>query len=102
VVVPVSDTDEAKRFYQRLGWRLDRDFATGDSFRVVQLTPTGSRATIIFGVGLTCAVPGSIDGLVLSVGDVDASTGELISPLLSDPDGNTWLLQDVRTKLPER
>ena len=49
VVIPVSDVDRAKRFYQSLGWRLDADFATGKDFRVVQLTPPGSPCSIIFG-----------------------------------------------------
>jgi catechol 2,3-dioxygenase-like lactoylglutathione lyase family enzyme len=53
VVVPVSDVDGAKRFYEVLGWRLDADFATGPEFRVVQFTPPGSAASIIFGKGIT-------------------------------------------------
>ena len=44
VVIPVSDVDRAKRFYLSMGWRLDADFANGDSWRVVQMTPPGSRA----------------------------------------------------------
>ncbi len=100
VVLPVSDADRAKRFYLGLRWRLDADLATSERFRVVQLTPPGSRASVIFGVGLTPAVPGSVDGLVLSVypeGRCDASWASL-----SDPDGNTWLLQELRTRLPGR
>ncbi len=53
VVIPVSDVDRAKRFYGGLGWRLDGDFATGEDFRVVQLTPPGSQCSIIFGKGVT-------------------------------------------------
>jgi catechol 2,3-dioxygenase-like lactoylglutathione lyase family enzyme len=52
VVVPVSDVDKAKEFYQGLGWRLDADFANGEDFRVVQLTPPGSLCSIIFGAGI--------------------------------------------------
>ena len=62
VVVPVSDVDRAKEFYEALGWRLDADFATGDDFRVVQLTPPGSACSIIFGTGVTSAAPGSAAG----------------------------------------
>jgi catechol 2,3-dioxygenase-like lactoylglutathione lyase family enzyme len=49
VVIPVSDVDRAKRFYAGLGWRLDADFSTGDDFRVLQFTPPGSGASVIFG-----------------------------------------------------
>ena len=62
VVIPVSDVDRAKRFYVSLGWRLDADFANGDDWRVVQMTPPGSACSIIFGKGLTTAVPGSVQG----------------------------------------
>lgn len=51
IVIPVSDVVRAKRFYERLGWRLDADFVTGEDFRVVQLTPPGSECSIIFGRG---------------------------------------------------
>ena len=73
VVLPVSDVDRAKRFYQSLGWRLDADFAVGDDFRVVQLTPPGSPCSIIFGTGVTTAVPGSVQDLMLVVTDIDAA-----------------------------
>jgi catechol 2,3-dioxygenase-like lactoylglutathione lyase family enzyme len=79
VVVPVSDVDKAKDFYQGLGWRLDADFAKSKDFRVVQLTPPGSPCSIIFGTGLTSAVPGSADGLQLVVTDIDAARAELTS-----------------------
>ena len=78
VVVPVSDVDKAKAFYQGLGWRLDADFAKSDDFRVVQLTPPGSPCSVIFGTGLTSAAPGSADGLQLVVTDVEAARDELI------------------------
>jgi catechol 2,3-dioxygenase-like lactoylglutathione lyase family enzyme len=77
VVVPVSDVDRAKRFYETLGWRLDADFATSEDFRAVQFTPPGSDASIIFGEGITSAVPGSADGLQLVVSDVEAARAEL-------------------------
>ena len=79
VVVPVSDVDKAKAFYQGLGWRLDADFAKSEDFRVVQLTPPGSPASIIFGTGLTSAAPGSADGLQLVVDDIDTARAELAS-----------------------
>jgi len=79
VVVPVSDVDKAKDFYQALGWRLDADFARSEDFRVVQLTPPGSRCSIIFGTGITSAAPGSADGLQLTVTDIEAARDELIS-----------------------
>jgi catechol 2,3-dioxygenase-like lactoylglutathione lyase family enzyme len=77
VVVPVSDAERAKRFYQSLGWRLDADFAGEGGFRVVQLTPPGSSCSLIFGTGVTSAVPGSADGLQLVVTDIDAARAEV-------------------------
>ena len=133
VVLPVSDVDRAKRFYEGLGWRLDADFA-GEDWRAVQLTPPGSPCSIHFGIGVTTAVPGSVQGLLLVVDDVEAARTELIAkgvdvsepfhfsgirgPRLpgpdperrsyasyasfSDPDGNSWVLQEVKTRLPGR
>ncbi|MGA7420225.1 MAG: VOC family protein [Acidimicrobiales bacterium] len=77
VVVPVSDVDRAKRFYQALGWRQDADFTSGEGFRVVQMTPPGSKCSVIFGAGVTSAEPGSTDSLVLVVHDVDAARDDL-------------------------
>lgn len=77
VVLPVSDVDRAKEFYERLGWRLDADVVTGDDFRVIQLTPPGSPCSIIFGTGITTAAPGSADGLYLVVDDIEAARAEL-------------------------
>jgi catechol 2,3-dioxygenase-like lactoylglutathione lyase family enzyme len=77
VVVPVSDVDQAKGFYQKLGWRLDADYTGGADFRVVQLTPPGSHCSVIIGTGLTSAVPGSAQGLHLVVTDIDAVRTEL-------------------------
>jgi len=73
VVLPVSDVDRTKAFYESLGWRLDADFSTSEAFRVVQVTPPGSGASIIFGTGLTDAAPGSVGGLHLVVEDVVAA-----------------------------
>lgn len=143
VVIPVSDASRARRFYKNLGFRLDIDFAAGESYRVIQLTPPGSDASIIFGKGITSAKPGSVDRLVLAVYDIDAARGELISrgaevsevfhdaggglgggfhtgtegrapgpdpegrsyasyASFSDPDGNLWILQEIRQRLPGR
>jgi catechol 2,3-dioxygenase-like lactoylglutathione lyase family enzyme len=140
VVVPVSDVDRAKRFYGGLGWRLDADFTAGEDFRVVQLTPPGSPCSIIFGKGVTTAVPGSIQELMLIVSDIEAARAELIGrgaqvsevfhdaggvfvhagtkgrvpgpdpegrsyctwASFNDPDGNGWLLQEIKTRLPGR
>jgi catechol 2,3-dioxygenase-like lactoylglutathione lyase family enzyme len=78
VVLPVSDVDRAKRFYQTLGWRLDADFVISEDFRVVQLTPPGSGCSIIMGNGITSAVPGSVEGMQLVVDDIEAARGELV------------------------
>ena len=118
VVIPVSDVDRAKAFYQGLGWRLDADFATGPDFRVVQLTPPGSACAVIFGTGVTSAAPGSAEGLQLVTGDIEAARAELAgrgvdaSPVqtldprdggkfcyLADPDGNNWAVQEIRDRV---
>jgi catechol 2,3-dioxygenase-like lactoylglutathione lyase family enzyme len=132
VTLPVSDVDRAKSFYQSLGWRLDADFDLGKDIRAVQLTPTHSGCSIAFGKGLTTAEPGSAQRLELVVSDIDAAREDLVSRGLevselfhldengvapgpdperrsyltyasfSDPDGNSWLLQEVRERLPGR
>ncbi len=131
VTLPVSDVDRAKRFYQSLGWRMDADIVRGDAFRVVQLTPSHSACSIAFGKGLTTAEPGSAQRLLLAVYDIDAAREDLVSrgvdvsevfhlaggrvpgpdpegrsyqtyASFSDPDGNGWLLQEIRTRLPGR
>jgi catechol 2,3-dioxygenase-like lactoylglutathione lyase family enzyme len=133
VVLPVSDVDRAKRFYEGLGWRLDADFA-GEDWRAVQVTPPGSPCSIHFGKGVTTAVPGSVQGLILVVDDIETARAELIAkgvevsepfhfsgirgPRLAgpdpdrrsyasyasfrDPDGNSWVLQEVKARLPGR
>jgi catechol 2,3-dioxygenase-like lactoylglutathione lyase family enzyme len=79
VLLGVSDVDRAKAFYEKLGWRLDADFAAGDDFRVLQLTPHNSEASIIFGKGVTSAKPGSADSLVLAVDDIAAARDDLLA-----------------------
>jgi catechol 2,3-dioxygenase-like lactoylglutathione lyase family enzyme len=140
VLIPVSDVDRAKDFYQRLGWRLDADFPLDDSYRVVQFTPPESEASIIFGTGVTNTPPGSVQGLQLTVFDIEEARAALIdagidaseifhdatgvfhhagtkdrlpgphperadySSFVSfeDPDGNGWILQEIKTRLPGR
>jgi len=140
VVIGVSDVDRAKAFYEKLGWRLDADFAKGDKFRVIQFTPHNSSASIIFGKGVPAAQPGTVQSLTLAVTDIVAARAELAGrgadisevfhyaegpfnatgdrPRVSgpdperrsyysfaafnDPDGNGWLLQEIKTRLPGR
>jgi len=140
VILPVSDVDRAKRFYEQLGWRLDADFAAGGDWRVVQLTPPGSPCSVIFGKGITTVAPGSAQGMFLVVDDIDAARADLVAggaavsevfhfegggfhatgaegratghdpsgqsyrtwASFSDPDGNGWLLQEIKTRLPGR
>ena len=131
VTLAVSDVDRAKRFYQSLGWRTDADIVVGDDFRVVQLTPPHSACSISFGKGLTTAGPGSAQRLLLAVSDIDAARADLVSrgvevsevfhlaggrvpgpdpqgrsyqtyASFRDPDGNGWLLQEIKTRLPGR
>jgi catechol 2,3-dioxygenase-like lactoylglutathione lyase family enzyme len=78
VVIPVSDVDRAREFYQSLDWRLDANFVGDDNYRVVQLTPPGSSCSVIFGSGISSAEPGSADGLQLVVSDIEAARAELI------------------------
>ena len=79
VVLPVSDVNGAKTFYLSAGFREDLDYSCGDDFRVVQFTPPGSGASIVFGMGITNAAPGSVEGLQLVVPDVEAARVELMS-----------------------
>jgi catechol 2,3-dioxygenase-like lactoylglutathione lyase family enzyme len=78
VVVPVSDVERSKQFYKSLGWREDADIAPDETFRVVQFTPPGSPASIIFGTGVTEQAPGSAEGLQLIVSDIRAARDELL------------------------
>src|SRR3954468_4521721 len=78
VLIGVADVDLAKAFYEKLGWRLDADIAR-DDFRAVQLTPSNSAASIIFGKGVTSPKPGAVKGLTLAVNDIKAARDDLIS-----------------------
>ena len=77
VVIPVADVERAKGFYLGLGWRLDADFAYGDEWRLVQMTPPGSPCSIMIGKGFTAAVPGSVQGTFLVVDDLEAARAQL-------------------------
>jgi catechol 2,3-dioxygenase-like lactoylglutathione lyase family enzyme len=132
-VVPVSDVDRAKEFYaDRLGFRVDVDHQPTEDFRVVQLTPPGSAASITIGKGLTSSAPGTYDGMHLVVDDIVAARellaehgvevsepfhfgpegqAEGVDPQrqsynsfasFSDPDGNRWLVQEVTERSPGR
>jgi catechol 2,3-dioxygenase-like lactoylglutathione lyase family enzyme len=93
VVLPVADVDRAKHFYTTLGWREDADFAGPNDFRVVQMTPPGSAASVIFGRNVTNAVPGSVRDLMLVAADVEKARAELaergvnVSEVFHDADG---------------
>lgn len=78
VVIPVSDVERAKRFYEGLGWRLDGDFKT-DTSRGLQFTPKGSWCSIQFGTNVTTSPPGSAQGLHLIVDDIEAARAELVA-----------------------
>jgi catechol 2,3-dioxygenase-like lactoylglutathione lyase family enzyme len=76
-VIPVSDVERAKKFYERLGWRLDDDVAPGNDVRIVQFTPPGSACSVTFGTGITPAAPGSAEG-GLTVTDIRAAHEDLL------------------------
>jgi catechol 2,3-dioxygenase-like lactoylglutathione lyase family enzyme len=128
-VIPVSDVDRAKEFYaEKLGWNVDVDHRAGETFRIVQLTPPGSAASISIGAGIPQAEPGTYQGMHLVVSDIEAARDELAgrgvdigepfhfgaegqAPGLhperadygtyltfADPDGNRWLIQEVRAR----
>jgi catechol 2,3-dioxygenase-like lactoylglutathione lyase family enzyme len=131
VALPVSDVDRAKAFYQSLGWRLDADIALAGK-RGVQFTPPHSECSIVFGEGITTAEPGSVERLETVVSDIEAAREDLIGrgvdvsdyfhrtesgiepgldpdrrsynsfATFSDPDGNSFLLQEVTERLPGR
>ncbi len=79
VVLPVSDVDRAKEFYEGLGWRLDADVARGISLRLVQFTPPGSACSIQFGTNIASGAPGSAQGLYLVVPDIEAAHEDLLT-----------------------
>ena len=129
VVIPVSDVERAEQFYRKLGWRQD---VTPPGSGVFQFTPHGSACSIQFGGNLTSAAPGSVQRTYLIVSDIEATRNALIDAgidvskifhlgpngfaggpdpergtyrslaTFNDPDGNSWLLQEITTRLPGR
>lgn len=125
VVLPVSDVDRAKEFFERAGFNVDVDFQPNDAFRVVQVTPPGSACSITFGIGVSRVAPGTYQGLHLVVSDLPEAVEDLTGrgidvsdpfhfgadgqtpglhperadygsyAAFSDPDGNGFLLQEV-------
>ena len=117
VQVPVADVDRARDFYaDSAGFAVDHDTQISDEVRVVQLTPPGSACSIVIGTGMTKMEPGSIQGLQLTVRDMDEVRGGLMEngvevsevevlgrkghpgfkhAYFSDPDGNAWVLQEL-------
>jgi len=79
LVIPVSDVDRAKAFYEKLGFRLDIDYVPDDKFRVLQFTPPGSETSIIFGKGVPSPKPGSVKSLTLAVADINAARKDLVA-----------------------
>jgi catechol 2,3-dioxygenase-like lactoylglutathione lyase family enzyme len=127
VVVPVADVDRAKRFYsEQVGFVVDHDTRVNDEVRVVQLTPPGSACSITIGSGIVDSPPGSLQGLQLVVPDVEVARDELTERgvavsavkhvdadgawvagrggdwnsfvFFSDPDGNSWAVQERPTR----
>jgi catechol 2,3-dioxygenase-like lactoylglutathione lyase family enzyme len=76
-IIPVSDVERSKQFYESLGWRFDDDVSVGDGVRIVQYTPPGSGCSITFGKGITAAAPGSAEGGLI-VSDIEAAHDELV------------------------
>jgi catechol 2,3-dioxygenase-like lactoylglutathione lyase family enzyme len=76
-VIPVSDVERSKHFYEGLGWRFDDDAAPADDVRIVQFTPPGSGCSVTFGKGITAAAPGSAEG-TLTVSDIESAHDELV------------------------
>ena len=95
---PVADVDQAKEFYQRLGWRPDIDFKPSPDTRGVQFTAPGSPASIQFGEGTTMMTPGSLQGMLLVVDDIEAARDELISRGIDVSE--VWHTEPGRGKMP--
>ncbi len=76
-VIPVSDIERSKQFYERLGWRFDADLAPANGIRIVQFTPPGSACSVTFGKGISTGAPGSAEGTLI-VSDIDAAHEELV------------------------
>ena len=111
IMVPVTDVDVAKAFYEKVGFNADHDQTVSEEIRFVQLTPPGSACSIAIGRGLTEMEPGSLDNLQMVIADADATHADLVARGVevgdvqdlawgrfvgfSDPDGNRWALQEL-------
>jgi catechol 2,3-dioxygenase-like lactoylglutathione lyase family enzyme len=112
VAIPVTDVDRAKEFYvDQVGFHADHDYQVNDALRFVQLTPPGSACSVVMGAGVTQMPPGSQKGVQVVVADVDTARRDLLAHgvqasdvdvqpwgsfvTFSDPDGNTWALQQL-------
>ncbi|MGA7987648.1 MAG: glyoxalase superfamily protein [Candidatus Dormiibacterota bacterium] len=112
VAIPVTDVDRAKAFYvDQVGFNADHDYQVSETLRFVQLTPPGSACSIVMGTGITQMPPGSQKGVQMVVANAEAARQELLSRgvqasdvdvqpwgsfvTFSDPDGNTWSLQEL-------
>ncbi|WIB58748.1 VOC family protein [Curtobacterium sp. MCLR17_007] len=113
VMVPVSDVDRSRDFYERIGFTIDHDQRVSDEVRFVQATPPGSACSIAFGQGIMSpdVVPGSLKSIQVVVPDADQALSDLRSlgvdavgvdemawgrfVFFTDPDGNAWTLQQV-------
>jgi predicted enzyme related to lactoylglutathione lyase len=115
IPIPVSDVDRAKDFYvEKAGFNADQDNTVGDDLRFVQLTPPGSACSIALGKGITEQPPGSVQGVVMVVSDINAARAELVERgvdvgdvqvfpwgsflFFKDPDGNGWAVQELPAK----
>lgn len=114
IPIPVSDVDRAKAFYaNQVGFSVDHDHAVSADLRFVQLTPPGSACSIAIGTGVATTAPGSAQGMLLVVSDIDSARAELAArgveisearqeawgarhAYFQDPDGNSWQLQEPR------
>ena len=96
--LPVADVDRAKAFYERLGWRLDIDFKPSPETRAVQFTPPGSPASIQFGEGTTTMEPGSLQGLLLVVDDIEAARADMIGRGIEV--GEVWHAEPGKGRVP--
>jgi predicted enzyme related to lactoylglutathione lyase len=111
IAIPVTDVDRSKDFYVRAGFNADHDHDVSAEVRFVQLTPPGSSCSIALGKGITDAEPGSVRGVQMVVGDLDAARAELVGRgidvtdiqefpwgrfvFFQDPDGNRWSVQEI-------
>ncbi|WP_439658110.1 VOC family protein [Lentzea sp. HUAS TT2] len=118
IVVPVSDLDRSKRFYEeQLGFKVDHDTTFNEDTRVLQLTPPGSGCSIVMGKGIVKGEPGTLKGVQLVVSDLEKARAQLVERgvevgeivrmneadggsfiFFDDPDGNSWAVQEIKAR----